>query len=261
MRKIINRHSVVKMTTLVCFINGLVGCTVFSQYSSKEYNDPSVESQSGDAKNPIVEANTKPVSSSQIVDRLLQDAQRALTRDQLMTPPHNNAFDKYKAVLLFDKNNTEALLGIGKVVERYCELAQSSAAKGNFKQAKIFLSRAESIEPNLSQVLKTREFIARAQKNFTQLITLENPTERQSDHEIALSRQDLQKRSKELASELKTIAQQVRQTDQYLLIVTPTDADGRWVYQEMKKAVPGYRLRGDIRRGKIPKIVLQAPLP
>ncbi len=195
-----------------------------------------------------------------VIDRLLQDAEIALSRDQLMTPSHRNALDKYKAVLLFDKSNTDALLGIGKVVTRYCELAQSSASKGQFGQAKVFLARAESIEPDMSVIATTRKFIAQTQRNFTQLVTLQNPVEKKNNSEISLSRPQLQNRAQSLADELQTIALEIRETDQYVLIVAPTDADGRWVYQEMKKAVPGYRLRGDIRRGKIPKIVLEAPL-
>lgn len=236
----------------------LVGCSGVAKQSSSQA--PHSQNSTPVNTGTTVASSSSKSSKQMVIDRLLQDAEIALSRDQLMTPVHRNALDKFKAVLLFDENNADALLGIGKVVTRYCELAQSSASNGQFSQAKIFLSRAESIEPNLSVVTKTREFIAQTQRNFTQLVTLENPVEKKTANEIALSKRQLQSRAKNLAQELQSIALQVRETDQYVLIVAPTDSDGRWVYQEMKKAVPGYRLRGDIRRGQSPKIVLEAPL-
>jgi hypothetical protein len=68
-------------------------------------------------------------------------------------------------------------------------------------------------------------------------------------------------RDPKLSESLQALALKVQRNDNAIVIVSRSDAEGRWIYQEMKKALPGYRLRGDIRIGKIPKIVLQDPLP
>ena len=40
------------------------------------------------------------------------------------------------------------------------------------------------------------------------------------------------------------------------VIVARNDAEGRWIYKSMQQAIEGYRLRGNIKMGKRPKVTL-----
>jgi hypothetical protein len=40
------------------------------------------------------------------------------------------------------------------------------------------------------------------------------------------------------------------------MIIARTDVEGRWIYQKMRDAVPGYRVRGDIKLGNPPRVQL-----
>ena len=41
------------------------------------------------------------------------------------------------------------------------------------------------------------------------------------------------------------------------MIIARTDVEGRWVYQKMREAAPGYRVRGDIKLGSPVRIILE----
>lgn len=68
----------------------------------------------------------------------------------------------------------------------------------------------------------------------------------------------LRSKSPELQHRLRQVALAAREQQAFLLIVAPTDRAGRWMYDIMRKSVSGYRLRGNIQRGK-PRVELQEP--
>jgi hypothetical protein len=56
------------------------------------------------------------------------------------------------------------------------------------------------------------------------------------------------------------VAQRVRESDETVLILARTDAEGRWIYKVMRESVGEYRIRGDIRITREPALVLQPPI-
>jgi hypothetical protein len=40
------------------------------------------------------------------------------------------------------------------------------------------------------------------------------------------------------------------------LIIARTDNEGRWIYQKMREVDPEFRVRGDIKLGSPPRVVL-----
>lgn len=81
------------------------------------------------------------------VAQTLRFARRALNLDRLTSPIADNAFDHYRAVLDLDAQNWEAKTGLNVIAERYVELAQEYALKGNTTRAGVLLRRASAVVP------------------------------------------------------------------------------------------------------------------
>ena len=75
-------------------------------------------------------------------------------------------------------------------------------------------------------------------------------------NEFALDRLQLSTRDPALVKRLAEVAQQAKQLQSRLVIVARNDNEGRWGYQQMRQAVSGYRVRGNIKLGSVPHIVL-----
>ncbi|MFC6981009.1 hypothetical protein [Microbulbifer taiwanensis] len=59
---------------------------------------------------------------------------------------------------------------------------------------------------------------------------------------------------------LRGAAQRIRRGELRVIIVARNDAEGRWIYQQLREAVPGYRVRGDIKLGSPPRLLLIQPV-
>lgn len=68
----------------------------------------------------------------QLVNVLLDEADSLFKIDRLTAPKGNNAFEKYEAVLILEKDNPDALAGIKKIVDRYVFLAEKVVRKKEF---------------------------------------------------------------------------------------------------------------------------------
>ncbi len=81
------------------------------------------------------------------ISRLLDEAKRALTNDQLMTPAKHNAYQLYNSVLLLDPENLGAKQGLRAIRSRYIEMAKNAEARGLTARAQGYLKRAKIIGP------------------------------------------------------------------------------------------------------------------
>ena len=68
--------------------------------------------------------------------------------------------------------------------------------------------------------------------------------------QLQLSAKLLRARSPRLVEQLALWANKAKDSHSLVVILSRSDVDGRWIYQQMRKAVPGYRLRADIRTGR-----------
>ena len=72
-------------------------------------------------------------------------------------------------------------------------------------------------------------------------------TERESgDLIFILNTDEFLSRSEAAVSKLIDIAQQAKKLGAFFLIIAPNDDLARWMYSQMRNAVDGYRLRGNI---------------
>ncbi len=199
------------------------------------------------------------------IDDLLERAALDVKADRLMKPINKNAVDRYRAVLLLDKSNQRAALGLRKVVERYLALAQSQSAKGAYGSARNFVVNAEKVNGKSAQITAMRARINKAERASrtvkrapkpVPVLPAPNPVQTVFN----LNPADLSARNNTMVGELSALARRVQSSREYVLIYARNDAEGRWIYQQMRKASPNYRLRGDIKRNKNPRVVLDKPL-
>lgn len=78
----------------------------------------------------------------------LAAAENALKRDRLTTPPRDNAFEYYQMILAMEPDNTDALTGLQKIVDRYIQLIKRAQTNDQPNRVKRYLQRAESVLPN-----------------------------------------------------------------------------------------------------------------
>ncbi|WP_020210219.1 hypothetical protein [Gilvimarinus chinensis] len=189
---------------------------------------------------------------AQHISNLLYDADRALARDRLISPGYDNAYDRYRSVLLLDSDNSAAIMGLQFIVLRYLDMARSAAQRSRFDEAETYLSRAASVLPEDAAV---QELVAQQRE------AIEKPAARPvSDESVALDSEALSQRSASIKAELTELARRAKAHENMVLIVASTDAQGRWIYQTMREAVAGYLLRGDIQIGHPARIEFLPPL-
>ncbi len=102
-----------------------------------------------------------PLAPAEADDRIYSLLARAaddLVALRLTTPKNNNAYDKYRTVLLLDPSNTTAQRGVDQIVEKYIQLADRSVQNNDFSAARGHIERAASIQPDHPMVQRARKF-------------------------------------------------------------------------------------------------------
>ncbi len=230
----------------------IIVCALFVQAcATTELSLPSQESPVGvEQENNVVEEAvtgriSDPILRRRILADMLFEASIALDDNRLMFPAGDNAYDRYMEVLSFAPNNQIALQGIEDIVDRYVVMANQAIQVGQFDDAEEYLSRAESINPNKQNIIEARRVLVR-----------ESSVSR--DY-FVLDPEELTAQSLIIMSQLGTIGELVRNYDATFLITARSDAEARWIYQIMREAVGGYRLRGNITLGSQPTIQVNIP--
>ena len=102
------------------------------------------------------------------IDELLAEAEQALAKDRLTSPIDDNAFDRYQAVLLLDKGNERAAMGIRNIVERYMAMSQSKLKRGDFNAARKLLVIVVKINGENAMTRQQTEAIQSAELKWRQ---------------------------------------------------------------------------------------------
>lgn len=234
-----NPSTVVRVIGLLGFAGALVACQ----------STPKQEEQIA----PVVQVAPAPVEltpQQKVIHRLLAEADYCLSRNQLLNPIADNAHDRYRSVLLMEPENERAKLGLQAIALRFVDQAQTAAKRGNLSEANTMIKYAKSIDDNA--VVQDAANSLRKQLVNIPVAKTYVPTE----GEVVLDAKMLQSKDPQLTTHLTSVAHKAKQTDQFVLIIARTDADGRWVYQQLRNAVPGYLVRGDIRIGSPARVKL-----
>lgn len=184
---------------------------------------------------------------------MLASAERALAAGRLATPEGDNAVYWFNSVLRLQPSNVQARTGLQQVLVNYAQWVREALAAGKTDQAAVFLQRGLQLDPAspLLRNLQNELAKARAEVRQRQAQTVQGSL-------VKVNGRAMDVKSPELLAELKRLAIAAKAQDAMVLIVARNDAEGRWIYQQMREAVPGYRLRGDIQPGAAPQVSILA---
>ena len=194
-------------------------------------------------------------ASPTLINRVLMKADASLTAGRFVQPSHNNAYDRYRAVLQIDPNNQRAAEGLNKILLAYLRMADTELTQGSRQHATTFLRLLEERFPDRSEVEALRKRMALLPRDRSMPVVNDF-----SLREIALNAEELKAKSAAIKRKIEEIAKHVAGTHEAVLIVARNDAEGRWIYQTMNAATPSYRVRGDIQIRNKPAIHLLKPL-
>ncbi len=82
---------------------------------------------------------------------LLQEATLAEQQQQFISPPGENAFEKYSQVATLDPDNTEAASGLQRLGQHYLQLARQYQREGDDISAKANINIARKMSPGLTE--------------------------------------------------------------------------------------------------------------
>ncbi|MFS1524166.1 N-acetylglucosaminyltransferase [Microbulbifer sp. 2304DJ12-6] len=181
----------------------------------------------------------------------LKRAEQALLKGYLTQPAGASAYDYYLRVQQLDPGNRRAEAGIQTLVVTYVEQAREALRQRSFGAVEALLKRAEMLAPGNTLVAEVRRQLVR-ERDRARFDLPEGES-------IGLSVAELNSRSAQLAEQLRRLARRIRSEQLRVIIVARNDAEGRWIYQQLREAVPGYRVRGDIKIGSPARLLLVQP--
>ena len=176
------------------------------------------------------------------VDALLDAAERALVEQRLLTPADDSAYRHYTAVLELVPDQPDAVEGFERIVEAYLALARRAVEQERWAGARSMLDRAEVVDhshPGIAPLRRQVEQLASAERLALQL-----------------DRTALRQRRADVAARLAAFGKRARHPNARVTIRAGSDADGRWIYQQLNKAPGERRIRGGIEIGIPPKVTI-----
>jgi len=186
---------------------------------------------------------------------LLRQAEAYLARDRLMSPASGNAYDRFQAVLLISPEHPQAVSGLQQILIRYMELGREALRKEDVPRARHMLASARQIDSDNALLIEFERQLGLAID-----VAQKARTMAAGESEFLLNGGDLSARNDSVQEVIKRVAQGLQETDSSVLIVARSDAEGRWLYKTLRQVANGQRIRGDIKIGTIPKIVLLPPI-
>ncbi len=180
------------------------------------------------------------------VAQLLWLAEAALEADQLLTPLSNSAAYWYREVLGLAPDHPQALRGLERVVERYIVLARRAMDGERWSSARTMLDRASVVDaqhPGIDPLRQQVDLLSRAER-----LTL------------ALTAEEVRSRAPVARRKLENFGNNARLPRSRVSIRAGSDADARWMYQQLALAPGERRIRAGIDIG-LPPLVTVTILP
>ena len=172
----------------------------------------------------------------------LAAAERALSENRLLTPADDNAHMHFARALALAPHLPQAQAGRERIVERYLALANNALARENWRGARLMLDRAEIVDtghPGIAPLRRRTHLLANAER-----MTLN------------LDGDAVRDRNPALATRLADFGRHARRADARVTIRAPSDADGRWIHQQLRKAPGTLPVRGGIEIARPAKVTI-----
>lgn len=167
------------------------------------------------------------------LSELLDRADRALASGQLTFPEAGSAESGYRAALAAEPGNERARRGLETIVEHYLSRAGTDIERRQFPAARAMLAQARQVMPDHPGIATTERQLSWLSQASREL--------------IRLPANELANRSQALATQLIAVGARAKSAnDARLIIHSTSDASGRWIYQQLRKAPGPRRLRAQM---------------
>jgi len=211
-------------------VTGLHGC------QTPATEPPEAARQSAPPATPVALST----ADQQRVLQLLEQAQRALAEDHLTYPANGSALTPFDAARAIDPENLEAQRGLEFIVERYIDMAERAASRGQLARARSMLDRARIVDAEHPAIPPSERRLGLLEST---------PRER-----LRIDALLLRGRSPTLVAALKDLAPLAREEHCRAIIRAGNDADGRWIYQGMSSGPGERRIRAQVQIGTPPQV-------
>lgn len=181
-----------------------------------------------------------PPPDPQLIASLVSRGDAAAAQQHWDTPLANSALDYYQRALALDPEQLAARRGLETIVERHLTRARSASERHQHQRANDALTQARQIDPNHAGIAPAAAYLE-----------LLRTAKRQ---ELHIDRKPLGNRSSTLGNQLQTLGARARAPQCRALIRAGSDADGRWIYQQLARAPGDRRIRAQFEIG-IPAMV------
>lgn len=258
------------LSTLIATVTVTTGCG-----GNTKPQPPSAKTQAAPPENPAGNASadsaapdspSEPViqdpqaaATAALEAKMLSKAERAFRAGRMTEPAHDNAYDTFHSVLLLNPNNSQARAGVQAILIRYADLIRRALAEQDYYNAEILVNRAQIYYPGNALLLDLKKELTVAREKEDEQMLTTPPTDL-AIVDYPLPSGALSRRSSTVSGYLARIAQRLKENGESVMIHARSDAEGRWIYKQLNDAVPGFRVRGDIKLGRAAKIVILPPL-
>ena len=178
-----------------------------------------------------------------IIIRLLEQGNKALKRNDLLTPKDDNANMYFQAVLGRDPNNKKAQQGLREIIARYTTWAISKTKKRQYKTAQKYMDSAEFVNPQEPQLnaakKRIKELRKKKKKKKPKKIGLYG-------NKYYLPSNLLKSNDEVVLQHLQPIIERVKQDKNNIVIYWPNDKEARYLYQIINSRIDSFRVRGMI---------------
>lgn len=170
-----------------------------------------------------------------LIEALLNRGDAAAAAGHWDEPAANSARDYYQRALLLDPDSLPIRRRIETIVERYLTRARTAAEQHSHRQAANWLQQARQVDdghPGIAPASAYLEQLASAQRQ-----------------ELDIAPAPLRERSARLAEQLRNYGTRGREPDCRTQIRAGSDADGRWIYQQLARSPGSTRIRAQFEVG------------
>ena len=173
---------------------------------------------------------------------LLDAAERALADDRLLTPESDSALFYFEQAVALAPDHELAQEGFERIVERYLALATRAIERERWAAARSMLDRARLVDADhvgIGALRRQVELLSNARR-------------------VVLDLDQTEVRNRRLGTMAKLTAFGILARDPAarVTIRAGSDADGRWMYEQLNEAPGSPRIRGGIAVGIPPKVTI-----
>lgn len=208
-----------------------------------ESDDPENESESATS----VLSTPKTLTPYELVTHnLLDQGERALASEQLLTPENDNANLYFQVALGRDPGNYRAIQGIANIVDIYTDWAWIAAKGRDYQKAERYLDYARSVNPEDPLIVEMTSRITGLKTSPKRTVKQEKKTLAPlelKERQYILPKTLFSLTEDEIITEIQPIIDIVSQTGQSLEIYWPNDKEARLLYQIINSRIPKFRVR------------------